>query len=101
MNFRIHPAVEEETQEAALWYESRRIGLGIEFLLEVDRVIQFVCNDPDIGTRLETLPDERDILRYQLQRFPYIVIYDISDGTNILSVTHTRRKPNSWLNRRG
>ncbi|MGA2243003.1 MAG: hypothetical protein ABSH11_13340 [Verrucomicrobiota bacterium] len=40
MNWRvvIRPEVEQDVVEAAIWYESRQPGLGVEFVEEVIRV---------------------------------------------------------------
>ena len=36
---RYHPAVKRDLREARNWYESRRVGLGDEFMAEVRKVI--------------------------------------------------------------
>jgi hypothetical protein len=69
MRLRIHPDVETETEAAARWYEARQLGLGFDYLSEVDAVIQKIRDSPHSGTRLETLPDESGMFRIQLKRF--------------------------------
>jgi len=40
--FRTEPEASLELEEAAQWYEQRRSGLGIEFLEEIDRALEFI-----------------------------------------------------------
>ena len=42
MKLRIHPDAEEETREAACWYENQRAGLGLEFVAAVDGALQAI-----------------------------------------------------------
>ncbi|MGE0759337.1 MAG: hypothetical protein AB7O38_20125 [Pirellulaceae bacterium] len=43
MKRRIEAAAEVETREAAEWYERKRPGLGLEFLVAFDAAIQEIC----------------------------------------------------------
>jgi hypothetical protein len=100
MKLCIDPAAEEETQEAALWYEDRRAGLGLEFLAAVDAGVQRIRNDPFAFALLESLPEEQNVRRFLLKRFPYAIIYEIAmDEIRILAVAHTRRRPGYWKKR--
>jgi plasmid stabilization system protein ParE len=101
MRLRIDPAAEEETEQAAQWYEDRRVGLGTEFLAAIDACVQRIGRQPYIFGRLETLPEEENVRRCLVRRFPYAIIYEISgDEIWILAVAHTRRRPMYWKNRR-
>jgi len=91
---RIDPAAEEEAQHAAQWYEDRRRGLGLDFLAAVDTGVQRIRKDPLAFALLETLPEEPNVRRFLLQRFPYGIIYEIiPNEIRILAVAHTRRRP--------
>ena len=48
MNWRvvIRPEVEQDVVEAAIWYESRQPGLGVEFVEEVIRVWDALAENP-------------------------------------------------------
>src|SRR5262245_42511199 len=97
MKLRIDPGAEEETREAAHWYEERRAGLGREFLAAVDEAFQRIRNDPMAFAQLETLPDESNVRRFLLKRFPYAIIYEaMSTEIRILAVAHARRRPQFW-----
>jgi plasmid stabilization system protein ParE len=101
MNLRIAPEAEEETQQAAQWYEDRRRGLGLEFLAAVDAAVQRIRDDPLQFSTLETLPDEANVRRFLLKRFPYAIIFEVISGEiRILAVAHGRRRPQYWKQRR-
>ena len=102
MKLRIDPAAEEEAQHAARWYEDRRSGLGLEFLAAVDTGVQRIRNDPLAFALLETLPEEPNVRRFLLRRFPYAIIYEIvPNEIRILAIAHTHRRPQYWKKRLG
>ena len=39
-------AARHDFDEAALWYDERRAGLGAECMIEIDRAISMASNDP-------------------------------------------------------
>ncbi|MBM4146425.1 MAG: type II toxin-antitoxin system RelE/ParE family toxin [Nitrospira sp.] len=85
----IRPEAEDDLKEAFSWYEERKIGLGYDFLLQVDAGINFISRNPEIhpieykGTR-----------KHLIKRFPYKIIY-LVDGEKIiiLAVIHGKRSP--------
>ena len=46
MNYRviIRPEAENDLKEAFLWYEDKRLGLGYDFLLQVNAGLKFIDN---------------------------------------------------------
>ena len=44
---RIRPEAEAEISSAAEWYESKRPGLGAEFMATLDRAFEQVLDAPD------------------------------------------------------
>jgi len=53
MNWRIEfrPQVEQDILEAAAWYESRQLGLGVEFAEEIIRVWDELAENPLLNSR--------------------------------------------------
>ncbi|MCP4658590.1 MAG: type II toxin-antitoxin system RelE/ParE family toxin [bacterium] len=94
------PEAEDELTEAALWYENRRKGLGIEFLEEAERVFQRIEENPRLYQVVHL-----DIRRANLRRFPYSVYYVVhqvhQDIVGVLAVHHNSRDPRRWKWRRG
>jgi hypothetical protein len=89
--------VEFELAEGAAWYESWRRGLGAEFLTEFDAALARIVENPF----LYQIVDE-DIRRAPLHRFPYGIMYVVSDDELlILTCFHGGRDPRDWQETRG
>jgi plasmid stabilization system protein ParE len=90
-----HPAVRDELRDAYRWYEQRRIGLGIDFLDELERVLSGIAENPARHGFAEA-----GIHEGLLRRFPYAVYYRaLSDRIRVLAVYHTSRDPSGWGSR--
>ncbi len=90
------PEAEAELTDAALWYEDRREGLGVEFIEEAERVFQTIEERPQYFQSVHL-----DIRRANLRRFPYSVYYVVHlDTVGILAVHHHSRDPRRWKWRR-
>jgi len=97
---RITHSAKMEVAEAADWYETRRAGLGFEFVDAVQTAVLAIEADPTRYARLETNRTDRKVHRYLLKRFPYVVIYEFRpDEIVLLSVAHARRRPDHWIKR--
>jgi len=98
--FRTEPEASAELDEAALWYEKRRSGLGIEFLEAIDSALEFIVRFPQAGTVVPGVPLDLPIRRVPVRRFPFHVIYlELSDAIRILAFAHDRRSPAYWHSR--
>lgn len=93
--YRFLTPAEIEMTEASVFYEEATSGLGVEFLDEVQRVIDLVREHPKIGRSLD--PEFRQAL---LHRFPFSLIYSLeADAMLIVAVAHQRRRPGYWRDR--
>ena len=93
--YRFLPPAEEEMTEAAQFYEDAANGLGNEFLDDVQRVIDRLCDHPELGKIVSG-----NLRHSLLSRFPFILIYSIEpEGILIVAVAHQRRKPGYWETR--
>ena len=96
MKHRFHPEARHEYGEQVQHYESRRRGLGAEFVIEVERTITRICLHPE-RYRVEAPADIRSL---SLVRFPVRVIYVvIDDCVQVLAIAHTRRRARYWASR--
>ena len=94
---RVLPDAEAELQSAAVWYEEKRRGLGIEFVAVVDRAFQSILENPKACP--VWWPD-RPYRRRLLKRFPYVVFFGMDAATvEIVAVAHAKRRPGYWLDR--
>jgi len=94
---RNHPSTGRELSAAKRWYDRAEPGLGREFVLEVDRVLDAVADG-----RLPTLahPDVPAVRRVMLERFPYwLVVLERPNEVVLVAVAHMKRRPGYWRGR--
>jgi len=88
---------EQDIAGAFEWYESRRPGLGEEFLSCVDASIQAVLRMPEMYPIVH-----KHYRRGFVRRFPYAVFYEyVQNIVTVYCVFHTSRDPQKWRNRLG
>jgi toxin ParE1/3/4 len=90
-----HELAERELNDAALYYEQERTGLGVKFLDEVERVISSMIRNPNAGKQV------RGRVRRRISRkFPYGILYSVNaDGIRILAIMNLKRRPLYWVGR--
>lgn len=100
--FRIEPEASAELDEAALWYERQRQGLGGEFLEAIDEALEFIARFPRAGTPVPDVPPELPVRRVPVKRFPYHVVYlALAEVMRLLAFAHDSRLPGYWHSRIG
>ena len=83
----IRPRAETDLREALDWYESKRTGLGAEFLAEIESAIQALVHDPDRYTIYY-----RGFRRVFVRRFPYKLFYRLEgDRIIVFRILHAHR----------
>ena len=88
----IHEIAELELNEAAQYYESKVKGLGFTFLVEVERAIEQIKNNPESSSRIL-----KAVRRKLLRGFPYSIMYsNVEDTIRILAIAHQKRRPFYW-----
>jgi toxin ParE1/3/4 len=91
------PPAQEEMTEAARYYQTQSMGLGTEFLAEVEQTIVAIASHPKAAPKVK-----QDIRRRLLKRFPFGVLFvTTADEIVILAVMHFRRRPGYWQDRLG
>lgn len=75
------PLAEAEVAEAFAWYSQPDIGMGAEFLDELERIERFIRFNPLLYPRVE-----EDMRRASLRRFPYSLFYVIDDAPGASAV---------------
>ena len=91
----VRPAAAADVDDAYLWYENQRRGLGEEFLTAVDSAKARIAAAPAQFAIIH-----RDTRRVLLQRFPYALYYRIhGDVVLVVACMHGRRDPQRWLSR--
>lgn len=88
-------AAKLEFEDAAVWYDEMRPGLGEEFIREIDEAITKAASAPQ---RHPVVLD--DVRRTVARRFPFAVYFRVrSDALIVLAVFHGRRNPRIWQRR--
>lgn len=92
MQIVVRPAAAADIDEAFLWYEGQRPGLGHEFLAAAQRLIDAVARHP-----LRYPIVRRDTRRALLRRFPYAVYFRVyGEVIVVVACMHGRRSPRRW-----
>jgi len=78
---RTEPEASTELAEAAVWYEAKREGLGLEFLEAVDVALEFIVRFSQAGSPVPLVPKDLVVRRVPIRRFPFHVVYvELSDA---------------------
>lgn len=97
---RVEDAARNELRAVVAWYEDKQPGLGEEFFVEVERILQLIERHPGLGVSVPRVPIERGTRRLPLRRFPYTVVYRETDvEIQIVAFAHNSRKPGYWSSR--
>jgi len=84
-----------EHDEAGDWYEKERAGLGVEFLAEIDRLLQRIAGNPEQFPMLY-----RDVRKAVAHRFPYCLYFrERNHSIVVMAVFHSARNPAVWQKR--
>ncbi|HAC16019.1 MAG TPA: plasmid stabilization protein [Bacteroidetes bacterium] len=92
MKIEFHSEARFEFFDASEYYENQVVGLGDEFIDEVEKVLDVIEQQPFAGIKITDT--ER---RFLLSRFPYGIIYSVeNDLITIFAVMNLKRKPGYW-----
>ena len=92
---RIRAEAEAELAGAAAWYESKRVGLGADFVAVVEEAFERISRNPEHYAQWH---EDRLYRKCVLRRFPYVVFFTEDDEkVLVMAVAHSRRRPGYWL----
>jgi toxin ParE1/3/4 len=98
--FRTELEASAELEKAAVWYESRRPGLGLEFLEAVDATLERIARWPQAARRVPRVAADIPARKAPVSNFPYHVAYlETPDSIRILAFAHDSREPGYWHSR--
>ena len=93
----VRAEAEFDITEAAVWYESREPGLGLQVTAEISAAIQRALQNPLGYLRLRKHPHVRRVL---VRGFPYRVFYIVrADAIVVFAVIHAARHDRRWKRR--
>ena len=91
----VRPAAAADIEDAFLWYQTKRLGLGDEFREELRSTLNQVAENPQHYQVVH-----RGTRRALLKRFPYGVFYrEFPEVLIVVACMHGRRNPNRWQSR--
>jgi plasmid stabilization system protein ParE len=77
-----------DIQEAFGWYEKQKNGLGFILIEEIDICFEKLTEHPEYYTYIS-----KNYRRIKVNRFPYLIIYEIEGNDVIInSVHHVRQR---------
>ena len=92
---RLLAPAEHDLDECASFYESKSVGLGSDFIDEVEHLIERLLRFPSIAPIYVD-----DFRSAQLPRFPFNLIYRIErQEIVIVAIAHQSRRPGYWRGR--
>lgn len=95
MQFIVRPAAAADIDEAFLWYEDQRAGLGHDFLSAAQTLIDAIAEHP-----LRYPVVRRNTRRALFRHFPYCIYYRLYDDiVVVVACMHGRRSPRQWQSR--
>ena len=98
MNKRVsfHELAEFELNDAAVFLENEREGLGHRFLSVVETAVSFIQQHPEASPLII-----ENIRCKVLRKFPYSIMFSIKPAQiRILAVANHKRRPFYWRGRR-
>jgi len=88
-NIEIRPLAAIEIIEAYDWYELQRVGLGLEFLNELDTFYDSLQRNPHTYSFYE-----KPVREGKIKRFPHSVVYEVIKTTIVIySVFMVKQDP--------
>lgn len=95
MIIKFHSEAQKELFDSSEFYENQGVGLGDEFIDEIEKVLSVIEQHPSSGTKITN--KER---RFLVPRFPFGIIYAVDDEQIIIyAIMSLKRKPGYWKSR--
>jgi toxin ParE1/3/4 len=90
-----HPDVALEIKASFEWYQTQAVGLGDDYLAELESAFEAIVELPETWPKLRG-----EFHRFLLSKFPFSVIYRSSNNTiYVVAVMHHHRQPGYWTRR--
>jgi plasmid stabilization system protein ParE len=96
-NVLLKPEAYYDIDEIIAWYEEKKKGLGVDFIVSLDGLLRNLKSNPKLFPKVYL-----DYHRAFLTRFPYAVFYAVDFSQRVVSVyavLHTSRNPDLILKR--
>lgn len=92
----VHSEAIEELDGAISYYEDQKVGLGLDFLAEVEQALDKIQQNPNLGAVYKAT----GLRRYVIQRFPFLIFYaELEEFIWVVAIAHGKRRPDYWRRR--
>jgi toxin ParE1/3/4 len=89
----LHNEAIRELDGAISYYEDQKIGLGVDFLAEVEQALDKIQQNPNSGAIYKTT----GLRQYVIQRFPFLIFYaELEEFIWVIAIAYGERKPDYW-----
>jgi toxin ParE1/3/4 len=93
----IHSLARAELDEAMAHYEEQKEGLGLDLQTEVERTLEKISENPQLGSPYKAT----DFRFWVVRRFPFVVYYlELDVSIWVAAIAHGSRRPDYWRRRR-
>jgi len=97
-------STEASTEARAVrdWYRERSERAAIQFVDELERALELLGDNPQLGPRWDHPGLAERVRRLPIRRFPFVLFYTVGESAlRVLAVAHTSREPGYWASRLG
>ncbi len=88
---------EGDLDDAFIWYELHKPGLGVSFILEVEKSFVHILRYPSASAK-----QFRNTFRFVMKRFPYSIYYKVvrkSSEIQVIGILHHKRNTKTLKSR--
>jgi toxin ParE1/3/4 len=91
---------QQDLRDGFTWYEEKRVGLGIDFMLAIEATIKVIQRNPFAYSKAPTkIPNIRRAIVF---KFSYLIFYTVvQQSVIILSVISSKQDTAVWKTRIG
>jgi plasmid stabilization system protein ParE len=94
LSIRVSARADRSREAVVLWYEAKRLGLGLEFDHAFEELLESIRRSPKLGRPY----DGDEVRKCTLPRpWPYYVIYKIREQDIVVLVIHGSRQDEPQL----
>ncbi|MGI0485689.1 type II toxin-antitoxin system RelE/ParE family toxin [Pantanalinema rosaneae CENA516] len=92
----LHREAIAELDRSISYYETQKVGLGLDLLATVEQAIAKIQQNPNLGASY-TIAGVR---RYIIPRFPFQLFYtELEHLIWVVAIAHSKRRPGYWSKR--
>ena len=92
-NLIIKEEAKQDMMDAFLYYEDKQAGLGDQFLHQVELLLKKIANTPQYFSFID---DKRIFRDVALERFPYVIIYELTGSEILIFSIHLTHKDSKF-----